>query len=197
MKRLLLISILCLPLLAGCNIDQIKGALSTTEQLSAGMQEIKAALAEATTQRAGIESVLAEIPPGPDRDMAVATSAKLDTAIRIGGAWLDKTDAAVDILKAELAQADEGFDVAEGIMRAAQPFLPAPWGAIAIGAGGLVIGLARAGWNRYLARKIVKSVDPIISQAKLADKTDIRFAQGALAGALVDEAQGDKLKLPF
>lgn len=197
MKRLLLISMLCLPLLAGCNADQIKQAFSATEQLSAGMQEIKAALAEATTRRTGIESMLAEIPAGPDRDQAVATSAKLDTVISIGSAWLDKTDAAVDILKAELAEAEVGFDVAEGIMRAAQPFIPAPWGAIAIGVGGLVIGFIRARMNRVAARNVIVSVDPVVAKASASAKVDIASAQSTAAGRLVDEAQGKALKLPF
>lgn len=197
MKRLLLISMLCLPMLAGCNLEQIEEATAAVEQISAGIQDIQAAVDEATAQRAALETVIAQMQPGPDRDQAVAMSAKLGTAIEVGTLWLDKAEVSIGILQDGLANADDPFDVAEGVLKAAQPFIPAPWGAIAIGLGGLVIGFIRARMNRVAGRNAVASVDPVVAKASASAKEDIASAQSTAAGRLVDEAQGKVLKLPF
>jgi len=193
-----LLSVFLAPLLVpGCNAEQIEEATRTIEEISAGMADIQAAVAEATAQKAAIDAALADMPAGETRDKAIALSAKLDEAMMVGGMWLARADASIAVVQAELANAEEPLDVVEGVIKASGPLIPAPWGAIVAGVGGLVIGLARAAWNRYLARKIVRSVEPTIKRTSEATRVKIGAAQGDAAGALVDEAQAKKPVLPF
>jgi hypothetical protein len=196
MIRMILIAMLCL-LLAGCNLEQIEQARVTAAEVHAGMAVVQAAVEQAVVQKALIDAALEEMPPGETRDKAVAVSAKLDEAITVGTMWLQKATAAVGLLHAELAGADDPLDVAEGVIKAAEPFIPAPWGKIVFGLGGLAIGLGRACWNRYLARKTIRSVNQLVARVDPAEKAEIAYNQGKLAGALVDEAQGKKFALPF
>jgi len=183
--------------LPGCNTAQIEEATHAVEEISAGMQDIQIAVAEASEQKLAIDAALESMPPGEGRDKAIALSAKLEEAIAVGSMWLARADESISVLQIELANAEEPLDVAEGVIRAAQPFIPAPWGAIALGASGLIIGFLRARNTRIAARNIVESVEPTIKRTSADTKDRIAAAQSPAAARLVDEAQGKKLALPF
>ncbi len=189
MKLALYLVIPIMILLGGCNSEQI-------DDLKQQVARTQAVLDQAVAAKAEVDAAVQAMPPGDDRAKAVAFSAKLQGVI-------DQASAVLPRLQSELADAQDTLGVLQAGVTAAAPLIPPPWGTVAAAAAGLLIGLIRAAANRSAGRRIAASIEQnatpegTVNLSDPATRDRLRTAQGALAGRLVDEAQGKSLALPF
>ena len=160
------------------------------------MAEVSAQVEKAKGDLARMEAEIGAMPEGSEKETAMKVAAKISEGIAASEKWLGKATQTVGVLEAALVNAQDGFDVAQAALDAAKTVAPPPWGYLASVLGGLVLGLIRAGYNRWTARKIVRSVDGIVAPDKTAAAA-ISLIQGASGKRIVDEAQGKKLALPI
>ena len=194
---LLAVCLLC-ALVIGCNDEQLDRLRSGSKQAEATAEQVAGAMDVVIAEKATVDAAIVNLPPSEQRDKAIALSKSLGDKITVGRQWLDKAQATLATFNALLANAEDGFDAASATLTAAGPLLPQPWGALIAGAGGLMIGLVRAGYNRHLGRKIVRSLDTAGATRLTAKEIlTINVAQGPTGRRLVDEAQGKKFALPF
>lgn len=100
------------------------------------------------------------------------------------------TPAAVAVAK------PDAFQIVQGAANTAAAFLPGPYGLIAGGVG-LLAGLLRSMFVKRAATDAIRSVQPLIDQASPAQRDNIASIQSPAASALVDQAQGKGLAVPF
>lgn len=171
------------PGMGGCNsqqIEDLKGDLAAAQQLLADVQQAKAEF----------DTAVATLPEGEERDRMLQGSAEAQAVI-------DKTQATIERLSQQLAEADDLLDIIGAGAQSAAPLLPVPWNALAGAVAGLAIGLIRAGHNRAVARRIAQSVDDKLASLSPEDAAAISLVQGATGKRVVDEAEGKVLALPF
>ncbi len=95
------------------------------------------------------------------------------------------------------------FESIEGGAKAVEPWIPAPWGQVLIGAIGTIgtgLGLRRAAQNKEAGINLAHSTKPIVDRA-MTEHSDtakyLRAAQSPRARHFVDIAQGKTKSLPF
>lgn len=199
--RHLIITLALIGLLApvtGCNQQDIAELRLYATELKVQLATGRADLELTREDRVELALAIADMPEGKHKAIATEILKDTDAALEKFTAVVLKIEGAAQAMDERLESATDGFDVAEATVESVAPLLPAPWGAILLASGTLAIGLIRAGYNRTQARKIVRSIDGF---GKLtltdAEKVEVRLAQGAGAGRIVDEAQGKKTALPF
>lgn len=192
-----------LAILPSCNSAQIDKANQQMANVQTDLAALQQELADAKAKAAAAQEAAATQPDGPAKDAAVkkaeaaeAVADKIAPAIATAKAALAELQKAVS--NADPAnKVDQGLSISQGVFGA----LSTVWPVLGPIAG--VLGLIRAGITRSNARKIVQSLelaqDPTgkIDLNDPATRDKIRTLQGAGAGAIVNEAQGKSLALPF
>lgn len=100
----------------------------------------------------------------------------------------------------DISKADTTVDMIDAGMKAAEPWIPAPWGMVGASVTGLAAGLARAWRVKKAGKNIAISVQPAVDAFHAADGFHLkatRRAQTHGARRLIDEAQGRRFSLPF
>lgn len=195
-----LLLLLCLFALPACDsmpsIDDVRTYAAAVEQ---DVQAARAVLESAVPARDAYAAQVAAMDPGEEKDAAQAILDGMNTAIDKPLAVIDKGEAILAHVNAQLAKAEAGddFALAEIGVGTASKFAPAPWGALIGLAGTTIIGFLRAAQNRRAARQIVKSVNPIVRNAGETERTAIAARQTPEAERIVDEAMGKRLALPL
>ncbi len=111
-----------------------------------GIAAIEGQIASIRQQKAAILADLDALPPGTDKDKAIAFVEDLDVQA-------DTAQTVLETLYARLQDGDDVVDVTIAIAQVAAPWLPPPYNAIA----GLVAGLAAAFGGIKLKRKLTDS----------------------------------------
>lgn len=181
--------------LTSCVPSQVEETRAVIAQIKADMITISAEVATAKADLAEMEAAITAMPEGREKEVATEVAAKVSEGIAASEKWLGKATQATTALELALADAQDGFDVAEAVLNTARDIAPPPWGYLASSLGGLVLGLIRAAYNRSVARKVIRSVDTLV-QPDGNRSAIISAAQGAAGKRMVDEAQGKRFALP-
>ena len=202
----LVVVLICLAALVafptGCTTEQIekaRDALGLARETAAAFDDD---VDDLVAQKAEADAEIATMPPGPDRDAAVAWSAKLDGYVATYRRQAAKADAAADDLAAKLATAEDEIDVLEAVGEVALPFAGqfAPLAGLALAT---ILGVWRAVKNgrradkiEATARRVVGAIDAakdgngVVFFASDKTKATLSAAMGSEGKALVDSGQG-------
>lgn len=182
--------------LTSCVPGQVEETRAILTQIRADMAGVSVQVAMAKADLVKIEADIAAMPEGAEKEAAIKVAAKISEGIAASEKWLGKATQTASALDLALLNAEDGFGVAQAVLDTARDVAPPPWGYIVSSFGGLLLGLVRASYNRWTARNVVRSVDPLVTPDG-PDAAAISAAQGAGGKRLVDEAQGRRLVLPF
>lgn len=192
------LAVLALP---SCDAQQVADMKAQLTQVQTQVDKYAPMLNQVTEQKAKVDALIASLPDGSAKDKAQEVSAELGKYIPVLQNIVDTSQKAISDLNANLKDAQTSIDVAEAAINTGAPFIPPPWGTIVAAAGGLVIGLIRAGQNKQAAKNIAATVDPIVQKAiaenpAVADQ--ISAKQTNAAAKIVDQVQGSVASiLPF
>lgn len=188
--------------LGGCNAEQFGQLQAQAIQAKADIAAVKTEISKSQELVQRFKEQAATQPAGPERDRVEAVVNKLETGIEKTNKWLTVAEAAADQLDAKLKAANPSDKLAavEAVATSAAGAVPG-YGPLIAMALTAVFGWARAAQNRIAARAIAKSLETVQKPdgtINLDDETtqqDLRMHQGAVAGRIVDEAQGKAVKL--
>ncbi len=189
---LCLVGLLALP---GCNTEQIAALKLKLVEARGVLETAKTEAVEIEAAMLELDELIADLPPGGSKDRAIRERQRLTEGLVVATGVIDKLAEQADVLLLRLETAENEWDVADATVQTAAPLLPAPirsW--LLLGWG--VIATIRAAANRRAGVQIAKSVEPA-TRGKPFDPDEARSVQGRLAGRIVDEAQGKKLRLPL
>ena len=179
-------------------VEQLKGHVAKAQQAAEVAESV---VATAQNARDTIESYVASLPEGETRDKWLERLEKAEDVLVKAQAGAEIANVTVTRLKAALADAQDEWDVADGVVGAVSPLIPPPWGAIAAAVATLAIGLLRSASRKKAAMAIVRAIEDAKVDGKVDfEDPDVRVAMTASMGpagrALVDEAQGKRKSLP-
>ena len=183
----------------GCSpptIEQTQAAVATLDEQAAQISEV---VQVAKAQLVAAEAQIAALPPGEARDTAERMRAEALALIDKGEPTLAKVQASLALARARLEGATDGVDAAAAAIEAAQPWVPAPYNLLIPWAAAGLLGIRNA-YNRWRGWKLASSVqDLVMPGGCMSEDTakKLSAAQGAGVKAIVDEAQGKKLKIPI
>jgi len=172
MRRIAILAV-CVTMMVGCDYG-----LDKTDPI---VQEMQAVLADAQDAAATTKARLETLPPGPEREEALAQ--------------LERTSQIIDMLEEPLSSSETTAEALEKTGAEVVKLLPPPFNVIGIGVLGL-LATFRAIVNRRRAVKLAESIDDHVTLSD-EEKKQVSKAQGPAIKRIVDEAQGKRAKLPI
>ena len=193
----LLVGLLLAALLpTGCgnmNLDTVREQI---QRVSEQTDDVQQAIAAAAERKADLDTQIAAMPPGTDRDRHVVVSEKLGEVIEAGQSFLGEAEVSLSRLGELMADATDDVDAFEATYQTTAEMLPPPWGGYLALGGGLIAALWRAAKNRQTARNIATSMEGRVT-VNTDERATVSGIQGAAGRRIVDEAQGKRTKLPI
>lgn len=192
---------------AGCNSDQLESLKLRSEQANHVVQTSNDVVQQAEAQRDVIVEQFKDLPPGPERDALLEKAQKYSTIIEEYTELGNRAAETLDSLNAQIQQADDGLDVAQGVIVSAANFIPPPYGQIVSVLTPLVIGVVGLFIGKKKGRKegleigtekaigVARSIEVVKDPAGKVDfgdpevKRRLSLLLGAEGKAIVDTAQ--------
>ena len=181
--------------LAGCTMADVQAIKDTISQANQQSDAYTKIIQDANTQLVQAQIQASALPPGLDRDKALAQVVKLQNVVDSASLHLQKIQAVIASLDQQMKDVTDMPGLITAFSATAGTAAPQPYGLLIALAGTTIAGFLRAAQNRAAARNIAESINPLLTpEQKEALKKSA--SQSATAKLIVDESQGKTVKRP-